>query len=49
MEKQYRFRSRCPILNCSNEEVIYWKHGPCGDDGIETIDINGNIQCMKCW
>ena len=47
MNEKHIFKSNCPVLNCSNESLISWKHTNCGN-GEETIDINGNVECMNC-
>ena len=41
------FRCICPVLNCPNEKLIYWKHKGC-INGSETIDINGEVRCDQC-
>jgi len=40
----FPFISKCPA--CENPDNITWCHA-C-DDGLETIDDEGNIHCEKC-
>lgn len=40
----YPFISKCPA--CENNENITWCHA--SDQGLETIDDEGNIHCEKC-
>ena len=42
-----RFRSLCPVLDCPNTKIIYWKHATCSN-GEETIDTEGDIKCKEC-
>lgn len=47
MSESIRFRCMCPVLNCPNESLIYWKHSTCSN-GSETIDSNGDVKCDQC-
>ena len=45
--KKIIFRCSCPVLNCLNDKIIYWKHKGCSN-GTETLDINGFLECEQC-
>ena len=45
--KKIIFRCMCPVLNCPDDKIIYWKHNGCSN-GTETLDINGDIECEQC-
>ena len=47
MGKKIIFRCMCPVLNCLNDKIIYWKHKGCSN-GTETLDINGFLECEQC-
>lgn len=40
----FPFISKCPA--CENSDYITWSHSY--DNGLETIDDEGNIHCEKC-
>ena len=41
------FRCMCPVLNCPNENIIYWEHSSC-PNSEETLDQNGDVKCEEC-
>ena len=46
MQDWYDFRSRCPLIYCSNPvNDFFWVHSECEE--IEKINANGMIQCLK--
>jgi hypothetical protein len=47
MNGPVRFKSLCPVLDCNNADLIYWKHAGCSN-GTETLDSEGDVKCEQC-